>query len=239
LFFAGGGGSLAGYSFDRLTQGLPWDLGEAVISVATGGTLTAVGGKVCIYLADKAKQFFGKAARPNEPVPPETSPPNDILPEPNITEPVPTEPGTEIVPPILPETAITTTPEISPTPNIGPSPEITSPSPTVPQPKVVTPASGQPKINVGIIEQYGEVVRIMAKGERGPIEILADMTKVGDRLILKGVSIQGQGPKHLEWKNWRQSSDKSEGSKVPRKLLSTERLDQQETTLAGSHDLLL
>jgi riboflavin biosynthesis pyrimidine reductase len=46
---------------------------------------------------------------------------------------------------------------------------------------------------VRIIEQEGSTVHLHIKGAKGDIEVMAEMTKEGDKLILRNAHVQGGG----------------------------------------------
>jgi RHS repeat-associated protein len=46
---------------------------------------------------------------------------------------------------------------------------------------------------IRIVEQEGSVVHLIIKGAKGDIEVMADMSKEGDKLILRNAHVQGQG----------------------------------------------
>jgi len=47
---------------------------------------------------------------------------------------------------------------------------------------------------IEIVQQEGNLVEMVGKSAQGEIRILAEMTKEGDTLVLKGLHMQGQGP---------------------------------------------
>jgi hypothetical protein len=46
---------------------------------------------------------------------------------------------------------------------------------------------------IGVVEQEGNVVRIVASGPKGTIEVIAEMEKQGSQLILNGTHVDGPG----------------------------------------------
>ncbi len=60
--------------------------------------------------------------------------------------------------------------------------------------QIVDSAGGIVKSSVNIVSIEGNIVEIVDQGTRGKIEMMAEMVKEGDRLILKGAHIQGAGP---------------------------------------------
>ena len=50
---------------------------------------------------------------------------------------------------------------------------------------------------IRIAERDGDIVRLVGRGPRGAIEVLANMTVEGDRLVLRGLHADGDGPGSL------------------------------------------
>jgi hypothetical protein len=59
---------------------------------------------------------------------------------------------------------------------------------------IVDDADGVIKSSVHIVSKDGNIVEIVGQGSNGKIEIMAEMIKEGDSLILKGAHVQGSGP---------------------------------------------
>jgi hypothetical protein len=50
---------------------------------------------------------------------------------------------------------------------------------------------------IRIVERDGDVVRMIGDGPRGSIEVIATMTREGNRLVLRGLHADGAGPGSL------------------------------------------
>ena len=48
--------------------------------------------------------------------------------------------------------------------------------------------------SIQIVERDGDVVRMIANGPEGSIEVIASMTVEGDRLVLRNLHADGPGP---------------------------------------------